>query len=47
MENLVTQNVMHAGLCHMTSGTFQGEYSAIFIASRSFFGELEGLQITC
>ena len=33
MENLVTQNVMHASLCHVTNGTFQGGYSAMFTAS--------------
>ena len=29
LESLMTQNVMHASLCHML-----GEYSAMFIASR-------------
>ena len=34
MESFVTLNVMHASLCHMTSVTFQGGYSAMFIASK-------------
>ena len=34
MESLMTQNVMHASQCHMTSGTFHGGFSAMFIASR-------------
>ena len=34
MESLVTQNVMHASLCHMISGTFQGGYSVMSIALR-------------
>ena len=39
MESLVTQSAMHASLCHMTSGTFQRGYSAMFIASkRVLFG---------
>ena len=42
MESFVTQNVMHASLCQMTSGIFQGEYSAMFIASRTYLWEKEG-----
>ena len=34
MESLMTQSTMHASLCHMTSGTFQGGCSAMFITSR-------------
>ena len=34
IESLVTQNVMHASLCHMSSGTFQGRHNAMFMASR-------------
>ena len=30
----MTKKVVLASLCHMTSGTFQGGYSAMFIASR-------------
>ena len=41
MESLVTQSVMHASLCHMTSGLFQGEYRAMLTASR-FVWEQEG-----
>ena len=41
MESFVTQNVMHASLCQMTSGIFQGEYSAMFIASRRVLWEQE------
>ena len=33
MESLVIQNAIHASLCHVTSGSFQGGYSAMFIAS--------------
>ena len=36
--SLTKCHTMHASLCHMTSGTFQGRYSAMFIASRSFLG---------
>ena len=35
MESLRTQNVIHARLCHMTNGTFQGGYSAMSIAAMS------------
>ena len=44
MESLVTQNVMHASLCHMTSGTFQGEYVQCHINSlkEGSFGSKKG-----